>query len=377
MSSTYRIVQWNRHKRVYDVVLACGVVVLLVVFVVVSKMVLTGEHAVSDEVLILRALGICAIVLLHVTLLIGPLARLTPRCAALLYNRRHLGVTTFCLALAHALLATIYYGGFSGTNPLLSILNYGSFRSVSAFPFEWFGLLALLILFVMAATSHDFWLVNLGAKFWKWLHMSVYVAYAAIVLHVALGALQSERHLVLAILIIAGALLLATLHAIVGIRQLRADSQPSPINDEAIKDENNDQWIDAASIDEIPESRAKVVHLAGSEPIALFRNNDTFSAVTNVCAHQGGPLGEGKIVGGCITCPWHGYQYLPHNGQSPPPFVEKIATYEVRVRGDRVEVRAKALPPGTPVVPAPRTCAKPSFSRDRSKSDANPQESGS
>jgi nitrite reductase/ring-hydroxylating ferredoxin subunit len=30
---------------------------------------------------------------------------------------------------------------------------------------------------------------------------------------------------------------------------------------------------------------------------------------------QNGPLGEGRIVDGCITCPWHGYQYRPDTGR--------------------------------------------------------------
>ena len=54
------------------------------------------------------------------------------------------------------------------------------------------GVLALLILFVMAATSHDFWLHNLSAPVWKRIHMLVYLAYALLVAHVVLGALQSD-----------------------------------------------------------------------------------------------------------------------------------------------------------------------------------------
>ena len=42
-----------------------------------------------------------------------------------------------------------------------------------------------------------------------------------------------------------------------------------------------------------------------------------------------GPIGEGKIVDGCITCPWHGFQYDPVTGCSPPPFTERIETYDV------------------------------------------------
>ena len=76
------------------------------------------------------------------------------------------------------------------------------------------------------------------------------------------------------------------------------------------------------------------------------------SAVTNICANQGGPLGEGKVVDGCITCPWHGWQYRPQDGRSPPPFTEKIVTYQVRIVAGRVEVDPTPLAPGTAVEPA-------------------------
>ena len=49
-----------------------------------------------------------------------------------------------------------------------------------------------MILFLMAATSHDFWLANLSAPVWKALHMLVYVAYALLMLHVTFGVLQGE-----------------------------------------------------------------------------------------------------------------------------------------------------------------------------------------
>jgi nitrite reductase/ring-hydroxylating ferredoxin subunit len=73
--------------------------------------------------------------------------------------------------------------------------------------------------------------------------------------------------------------------------------------------------------------------------------------MSNVCAHQGGPLGEGRIVGGCVTCPWHGFQYQAKDGCAPPPFTEKLPTYRVRVVKGRVEVDPKALPPGTETAP--------------------------
>ena len=66
------------------------------------------------------------------------------------------------------------------------------YTTIGQIPFQPFGLAALIILFLMAATSHDFWLHNLTAPVWKTLHMGVYVAYALIVLHVIFGVLQGE-----------------------------------------------------------------------------------------------------------------------------------------------------------------------------------------
>jgi len=146
---------------------------------------------VTDEILLIRAFGSGAFLLLHVILCIGPLCRLNPRFFPLLYNRRHAGVTMFLMGLVHAALVVATYHARSDTNPLLSIFVSSPLAgSISGVPFQPFGFLALVILFLMAATSHDFWLANLSAPVWKSLHMLVYVAYALLVLHVTFGALQ-------------------------------------------------------------------------------------------------------------------------------------------------------------------------------------------
>lgn len=344
MSVTYSPVKWNRNKRVYDAFIAAGVAGYLLLFVAVGALVWTGERAVGAPVLLMRALGTCATVMLHIVLCLGPLARLDRRFVPLVYNRRHLGVATFLVALGHAVVAVGYYHGFGALNPLVSLL------SLPGLPFEWFGLAALAVLFVMAATSHDFWQKALGASAWKWLHMAVYPAYAFLVLHVLLGALRSEPNLLYPLFVGAGFVTVAALHLAVGFRERRADrGSPSPAR---VPLEMSPEWIDVGSVDEIPENRAKVVCLPGRERVAVFRYAGQVSAVTNVCAHQRGPLGEGKIVDGCISCPWHGWEYRPGDGCSPPPFEERIVTYRVRVEGRRVLLDPTPLAPGTAVEPA-------------------------
>lgn len=345
MTTTYRWVQWNAHKKVYDLAIAGGCALFLVAFVGVGMLANPAPNEISPPILVMRALATLAIILLHVILVIGPLARLDDRFAPLLYNRRHLGVTFFFIALGHSALATLFYGGFGVRNPASAIVGgYSSFGSISGFPFEILGFLALLIFFVMAATSHDFWLANLGARFWKTLHMLVYLAYALVVLHVALGALQSERSPAYAVALLAGVAVVASLHVIAGIREWRRDRCGVPTND--------DGWFDACPVDELILDHGKVVVLGSGDRVAVFRTAEGVVAMTNVCAHQGGPLGEGRVVGGCVTCPWHGYQYRPNDGQSPPPYTEKIPTYNVRIVDGVVQVQADANAPGTPTTPA-------------------------
>jgi nitrite reductase/ring-hydroxylating ferredoxin subunit/DMSO/TMAO reductase YedYZ heme-binding membrane subunit len=341
VSHAYQAVQWTAQKKAYDVWLAAGVLGYLLAF---AGLDLALHPDTTAETLALRALGSAAFLGLCIALSIGPLCRLDPRFLPLLYNRRHLGVSVFVLALAHAALAVVQFHGSGDLDPLVSLLSANPRSdSLAQFPFELLGVAALAILFAMAATSHDFWLVNLTAPVWKALHLGVYAAYALAVMHVALGALQAETHPALALALGASCLWLVGLHGLAAARERRVDRagpEPAP-----------DGWIDVCAADEIPERRARVVS-AGGERVAVFRHGGRISALSNVCQHQNGPLGEGEIVDGLVTCPWHGFQYRPECGRAPEPFRERVATFRVRLRGGRVQLDPRPLPPGTHVEPA-------------------------
>jgi nitrite reductase/ring-hydroxylating ferredoxin subunit/DMSO/TMAO reductase YedYZ heme-binding membrane subunit len=340
MSVGYQAVGWNRQKRVYDTTLAIGVVGYVAVFCGATASV---HPEATIETMLIRAFGTGAFVLLHLVLAIGPLCRIDRRFLPLLYNRRHLGVTMFLLALAHGGLSLFQFHALGVLDPLVSVLvSDGSFVSAATMPFQIFGAAALAILFLMASTSHDFWLANLSAPTWKALHMLVYVAYGLLVAHVMFGAGQTSGGSLLAGVTAIGAAGLITLHLTAALRESSLDrEQLTP----------DSGWINVCAVDDIREKRAKIVALAG-ERVAIFRYDGKLSAVSNVCQHQNGPLGEGRIIDGCITCPWHGYQYLPDTGASPPPFTEKIPTFAVCVRDRRVFVNPRPQPPGTRVEPA-------------------------
>ncbi len=369
MGVEYRAVQWNRQKRVYDLVLVGGVGLFLISFGLLSKILFPY---VTDEILLMRAFGTAAFLLLHIILCIGPLCRLNPKFLPLLYNRRHAGVTMCSLALVHAALVILTYHAGGDTNPILGIFVStpvtGPFAGV---PFQPFGFFALAILFLMAATSHDFWLANLSAPVWKSLHMLVYIAYGFLVLHVTFGILQSEVSPVYVTAVAIGFTLVLGLHIAAAQKEAAMDRDlacsrrreevdsaqlaPNRLLTSAATELG---FIDVCAVEDIPEKRARIICLGG-ERVAIFKYDGKVSAVSNVCQHQNGPLGEGKIVDGCITCPWHGYQYLPETGASPPPFVEKVPTFNVRVQSGRVLVHPKPNPAGVPAEPAIRGVEAP------------------
>jgi len=341
MSVQYQGVGWNRQKRIYDLVLAAALLAYLCLFIGVGSLV---HPQATAETLLIRAFGTAALLLLHVILSIGPLCRLSPRFLPLLYNRRHLGVTTFLLGLAHGAFSLVQFHALGNVNPLVSLfVSNRRYGSLAEFPFQSLGFFALLILFLMAATSHDFWLRNLTAPVWKRLHMLVYLAYGLLIAHVTLGALQSERSPVLAGILAVGFITVVSLHLAAAFRERQTDEhEPNAIDD---------GFVDVCHADDIPEKRAVIVSLSG-ERVAVFRYDGLVSTISNVCQHQNGPLGEGRIIDGCVTCPWHGYQYRPDTGASPPPFPEKVPTFRTRVRDGRVLVHPHPNPPGTRVEPA-------------------------
>lgn len=112
------------------------------------------------------------------------------------------------------------------------------------------------------------------------------------------------------------------------------------------------RWLDAGLALEIPVDRARPLVVPGAERIAVVRSGNAISAVHGVCAHQGGPLYEGKVIDGCLTCPWHGWQYRPQDGCSPPPFQERLPTYRVRLKHGRVWVDPRPLALGSVCEPA-------------------------
>ena len=278
-------------------------------------------------------------------MLFRSLARLDRRFLPILYNRRHFGVITAGIAILHAQAVLDWYFAFAPVSKIAALFTANtSYGNIIGFPFEMFGVFSLCVLVVMAVTSHDFWLSFLTPRVWKALHMLVYAAYASVVLHIALGSLVGGGNPVTLVVLAISMAGLITLHLLAGLRETAKDRamDASPAQD---------GWVAFGDLADFTEGRALIGAGARGERIAVFKFKGRLSALANVCSHQGGPIGEGKVVLGLVTCPWHGYQYRLEDGCSPPPFKERIARFRVRLEGSRIWVDPAAVPLGTVVEP--------------------------
>jgi nitrite reductase/ring-hydroxylating ferredoxin subunit/multimeric flavodoxin WrbA len=99
-----------------------------------------------------------------------------------------------------------------------------------------------------------------------------------------------------------------------------------------------ESWIDVGAADELSEKPLRRVS-AQNRDIALSFRNGAFGALANACNHVGGPLGEGRLDGDYVTCPWHQWKFHRATGKGEPGFEEDaVPAYPVRVENGRVLV---------------------------------------
>src|SRR2546426_6813357 len=72
-------------------------------------------------------------------------------------------------------------------------------------------------------------------------------------------------------------------------------------------------FVRVASARDLPPGEGRVVVVQG-HPVALFNVDGRFYAVSNVCLHRGGPIGEGMLDDAVVTCPNHGWEYDVRTG---------------------------------------------------------------
>jgi nitrite reductase/ring-hydroxylating ferredoxin subunit len=99
-------------------------------------------------------------------------------------------------------------------------------------------------------------------------------------------------------------------------------------------------FVPAARVETMPPGARKIV-MAGTREIALFNVDGRFYAIESTCPHQGGPMAEGWVAEGCVTCPWHAWTFELATGKMTLGDYATIDVFDVRVENGMVCVSSE------------------------------------
>jgi nitrite reductase (NADH) small subunit len=97
------------------------------------------------------------------------------------------------------------------------------------------------------------------------------------------------------------------------------------------------EYVTVAKSEELGPGQSLVAEVNGNE-VAVFNVDGTFYAIDNMCAHQGGPLGEGLLEGETVICPWHSWKYNVKTGICSTNPSRKVKTYSVKIENGQIRV---------------------------------------
>jgi nitrite reductase/ring-hydroxylating ferredoxin subunit len=101
--------------------------------------------------------------------------------------------------------------------------------------------------------------------------------------------------------------------------------------------------VKVATLSGLPPGTGRQVNVE-DRVVAIFNVGGTIHAIGGSCTHRGGPLGEGRLDGSIVTCPWHGSRFDVTTGSVlSPPAVRNAEVYGVSVDADTIVVE---LPDG-------------------------------
>ena len=101
------------------------------------------------------------------------------------------------------------------------------------------------------------------------------------------------------------------------------------------------EFVKVAKVSEIPDPGKRMLEVKDSV-VVLFHVGGQFYCLDDVCTHDGGPLGEGRLCDHAIACPRHGAQFDIRTGKplTMPAIVPTLA-HDVKVEGDDVYVKIR------------------------------------
>jgi multimeric flavodoxin WrbA/nitrite reductase/ring-hydroxylating ferredoxin subunit len=121
---------------------------------------------------------------------------------------------------------------------------------------------------------------------------------------------------------------------------------------------DKEDWVDMGPADEYAQIPLRSIN-AKNVALAISFKDGQFGAVSNICNHVGGPLGDGRLDGDYVQCPWHGWKFHRCTGLGEPGFEQdRVPSFPVKVEDGRVFVNIAAPSPRTKAPHDPHPLAR-------------------
>jgi nitrite reductase/ring-hydroxylating ferredoxin subunit/multimeric flavodoxin WrbA len=100
----------------------------------------------------------------------------------------------------------------------------------------------------------------------------------------------------------------------------------------------NEKWHPLGAVSDL-KGRELAQVTVGRTSIALSCVDGQFGAISGVCNHVGGPLGEGRLAGEYLVCPWHNWKFHRKTGVGEPGFEEdRVPRHDLREEDGKLYV---------------------------------------
>ena len=98
------------------------------------------------------------------------------------------------------------------------------------------------------------------------------------------------------------------------------------------------KWIEVGQVEELKRKPLQEI-VCGETKVALSYKDGAFAAISSVCNHIGGPLGEGRLEGEYVVCPWHYWKFHRKTGQGEPGYeADQVPSYPLTIENGRLYV---------------------------------------
>lgn len=124
-------------------------------------------------------------------------------------------------------------------------------------------------------------------------------------------------------------------------------------------EEPQDQWLDAGPVGSFAANSITEAPL-GKIKLAITHRDGVFGAISNVCNHAGGPLGQGRLDGDYVVCPWHNWKFHRCSGKGEAGYeTDAVPSHEVKVHNGHLFVRMTTPTARSKAPHAPHSLARP------------------